>query len=156
MLFRHLIPSDIDLLVEIELDPESAQFTTLNENLDVSTLQAFIDSEHNLNRMNQLRLVFLLHAEKIGFLDLYDFNQQNGSAGVGIIVAKKHRQKGYASMAIQHFLKYLAPAFNIHKVFAQVAQNNEISHMLFSKNGFVNETPNESIATFTFYIKTEN
>jgi diamine N-acetyltransferase len=106
--------------------------------------------------MNQLRLVFLLHAEKIGFLDLYDFNQQNGSAGVGIIVAKKHRQKGYASMAIQHFLKYLAPAFNIHKVFAQVAQNNEISHMLFSKNGFVNETPNESIATFTFYIKTEN
>lgn len=137
---RALEPDDITLLYEWEnqtaywLDSQTlhpySKFL-LNQFLENATRDIF--------EAKQLRLVILLQNTKqpIGFVDLFDLDVKNSRAALGILIGDEvHKNKGYASEAIQLIIRYAFEILNLKQLYANVIENNEISKRLFEKNDF--------------------
>ena len=63
----------------------------------------------------------------LGLLDLFDFNPQHKRAGIGILILKKHQQKGYALKALEVFIRYAFEHLDIHQLYANIPVSNKKS-----------------------------
>lgn len=136
---RALEPEDLDLLVQIENNPENWQVSGTLVPFSRMILCRYLDSAHqDIFEIKQLRLViYLLEGETIGLIDLFDFDPYNLRAGVGIIIAEsRYRQCGYASEALELLGGYCFNGLGLHQIYAGVALSNKPSLNLFLKNGF--------------------
>ena len=94
-----------------------------------------------------------LNEEPVGFLDLYDYNAEEQSAGMGIIVHHSLRLKGIGQSAINSlFQNWLSP-LNLKKIYADVEISNTPSRTFFEKVGFVKIGLTEKIERFVWEIK---
>jgi len=86
----------------------------------------------------QLRLMICENnSEKIvGVIDLFDFNPLNKRAGLGILIIKQFRQKGYASEALQLLILYAFKTLQLKQLYCNIAVDNSASLLLFQKFGF--------------------
>jgi diamine N-acetyltransferase len=86
----------------------------------------------------QLRLIIELESSKevLGMIDLFDFDGFHQRGGVGIIIHENHRQKGYASEALQLFSDYCIKHLGLKQLYANISANNKASLALFEKVGF--------------------
>lgn len=150
MKLRTIQESDFDFLCKVELDPLNNSFTTLVEHLTPEKLMQFIQSEHNLTKNGQLRLVMDLNQEPVGFLDLYDYNAETQSAGIGIIVHHSLRHKGIGRSAIESLFKNWLSDLNVKKIYADVEISNTPSRTFFDKVGFVKIGLTENIERFVW------
>jgi len=143
---RPLCESDLGLLLEIELDPENKRFSTLAENPDAAQLSEFLHSDHNLKKYAQLRQVIDSESGPVGFIDLYDADFKNKTAGVGIIIRKTARRKG-AGISALRMVASQAAVWGVKILTAEVETTNVESIQLFQKAGFalVDRTENISI-----------
>ena len=57
-------------------------------------------------------------------------------AGVGIMVVKNERNKGYASEALHVLVEYCFNVLHLHQLFCNISADNQASISLFSKEGF--------------------
>ena len=77
------------------------------------------------------------HTERIGLLDAFDYNENEQSIGVGILIPNtNHHNKGFGKKAISHLIKKLTFDKHIAKVFALIDKDNMASISLFEKSGF--------------------
>jgi len=72
----------------------------------------------------------------VGFVDLFDFDNQNKRAGIGIVITKKNRQKGYAKDALKTLIKYSFKILKLHQLYANILEHNTVSFNLFTKLNF--------------------
>ncbi len=73
----------------------------------------------------------------IGILDVFDFNENEKSIGIGILIPNKNdHNKGFGKEAISLLIKKLTFDKQIAKVFALIDKDNAPSTYLFEKSGF--------------------
>lgn len=72
-----------------------------------------------------------------GCIDLFDFDPVNLRAGIGIMIIKAEREKGYASEALDLMVDYAFQKLRLHQLYANVIANNVASLDLFKKKHFI-------------------
>lgn len=137
---RALEPYDIDLLFEWENDFELWKVSNTLTPFSRETIKSYLDSIHlDIFQTKQLRLMIDTHDEPqktVGMIDLFDFDFYNSRAGVGIMVHKNHRQKGYADDALKIISNYSFNFLNLHQLYCSISEKNKPSIKLFKNNGF--------------------
>jgi len=103
-------------------------------------LKKYLDNAHrDIYEVKQLRLVVCVAETDaaVGFIDIFDFDPKHRRVGVGIIIfAKRDRQKGYASEALNVLRSYALAHLGVHQVYANITRDNNASIQLFEKLGF--------------------
>jgi diamine N-acetyltransferase len=72
----------------------------------------------------------------VGAIDLFDFDPKNQRAGIGILIDKKYRNKGFASQALALLIEYSFNLLNLRQLYCSILKQNEESLGLFQKHGF--------------------
>lgn len=140
---RALEPTDIDLLYKWENDPEVWHVGNTIAPLSRFVLEQYLVNSHeDIFSARQLRLVIEYNtsgkdAVPVGSIDLFDFEPLHKRAGIGILIAKEHRHKGYARQALELMLSYCYNTLSLHQVFCNIEADNTESIRLFTKLGFV-------------------
>lgn len=136
---RALEPRDVDLLYRWENDPEVWKVSDTMVPFSKFTLQEFIKtSTMDIYASRQLRLMVEdWKGNTVGAVDVFDFEPFHRRAGIGILIAKEYRENGYAEEAVRCVCQYLFSVFQLHQVYCNVMEDNEISLKLFQHVGFL-------------------
>lgn len=135
-------PADIEILYNWENDPSVwAYSNTLVPYSRFQIEEYILASGQDIFSTRQLRLMVDLPDKKgiptpIGTVDLFDFDPVNRRAGVGILICKSHREKGYAFDALSVLIRYVFTKLPLHQLFCNIAEDNTASIRLFKKAGF--------------------
>jgi len=136
---RAVEPSDIDLIAEWENDPTIWHLSnTLIPFSRFDLEQYVLNASKDIYSAKQVRLMIDLkdNNQTIGSIDLFDFEPMHRRAGIGILINSQHRNKGYASEAIDLILDYSNKTLNIHQLYCNIEETNETSLNLFRKKHF--------------------
>lgn len=129
-------PEDLDLLYAWENDTviweNGASIVPFSR---YSIKQYLIDYKHDIYVDKQLRLVVTLRetGESVGTVDLYDFDPFHRRAGVGILIDRKHRCKGYGLQTLTLLEEYAFRFLNLKQLYAIIPEKNSSSIRLFTK-----------------------
>ncbi|MCK4662184.1 MAG: GNAT family N-acetyltransferase [Bacteroidales bacterium] len=142
---RAIEPEDIDLIYKWENNTSVWRISNTLVPFSKYVLTKYIENPHlDIYQSKQLRLMIILKSDNdnlsenpIGTIELFDFDSYNLRAGIGILIYEPaFRQKGYASEALQLFIKYSFNILGLHQLYCNIATNNNISLNLFKKHGF--------------------
>ena len=141
IMLRALEPSDVDLLYNWENDSSIWHLSSTLTPFSRFALEQYVMNSHeDLFTTKQLRLMIDLVTDEqkktIGCVDLFDFDPQNKRAGIGILVVKEERGKGYASKALDLMITYAFERLRLHQVYSNVLKGEQASLDLFMKKGF--------------------
>ena len=137
---RALEPQDIDFLFAVENDESFWEVSSTQTPFSRFILEQYIASAHqDIHEVKQLRLIIAENTtkNKVGMIDLFDFNPQHKRAGVGILIIDSEQHKGYASEALQLLIDYSFIQLNLHQLFANITPDNTKSLTLFKKHNFL-------------------
>jgi len=140
---RALEPADVDLLYQWENDTSVWKLSNTLAPFSRFQLEEFvINGASDIFASRQLRLMIdqisgQEQPEAVGTVDLFDFDPYHHRAGIGILIRKQHRQKGFASEAIQLLTQYSFETLCLHQLFCNISQDNTASIKLFEKHGFI-------------------
>jgi diamine N-acetyltransferase len=134
-------PADVDLLYKWENDMSLWCLSNTVTPYSRFVLEQYILSSHqDIYTNKQLRLMIDLDINDqritIGSIDLFDFDPVNKRAGVGILLDKNYRNKGYAYEALLHLIDYCFSVLQLHQLFCNITIDNEVSLKLFKKHKF--------------------
>ena len=135
ILLRPLQLSDLDFLFEIENNKENWRFGTENKQYTKEELTDYItNAKQAITNAGQFRFVIDLENNPIGFIDLFDYTAN--SAGVGVIIAKKYRKRGFAKEVLKLLIDYSTNTLKIEKLHCNIQEDNFASINLFTSCGF--------------------
>ena len=136
---RALEPQDVDILYQWENDPEVWEVSHTQTPFPKHLLETFIKvAAQDIYTNKQLRLMIdeLQTGKTIGAIDLFDFEPMHDRVGVGILIDKNFREKGYATEAICLVKNYVFDVLFLHQIYCNILEENEKSITLFVKEGF--------------------
>ncbi len=140
---RALEPTDVDILYHWENDDKIWHLSNTVTPFSRFDLEQYvISSQQDIFTTKQLRLM-IDKIDKgnqkvtIGSIDLFDFDPANKRAGIGILIEKEERRKGYAAEALELLLEYCFKILHLHQVYCNITINNTSSLNLFKKYNFV-------------------
>lgn len=138
---RAVEPGDIDLLLKWENDPESWHLSnTLIPFSRHDIEQSVLLADKDIFSTKQVRLMIYIEIDNslqtVGCVDLFDFEPKHKRAGVGILIDKNYRDKGHASIAIDLLKDYAFDTLNLHQLYCNIEEDNEVSLALFKKKKF--------------------
>lgn len=136
---RALEPEDLDILYEIENNPEIWEISGTTSPFSKHVLRQYLGNSHqDIYEAKQLRLCITTRENKvIGLIDLFDFDPKNRRAGIGIIIHENaERNKGVGTEALSLLCEYAFDTLDLHQVYANVGADNTASIKLFKKLGF--------------------
>ncbi len=156
IILRSVILSDTDLLFKWENDKTNWQVSGTKKPFTKKEIKEFISNQKDIYLDKQLRFMICTsptplvsgspahkkrragETEKgsVGCIDLFEFNEQNLTAGIGILIDKKHRKKGYASDALSLLIVYSFEILNLNHLYCNVSADNTASMKLFQKHKF--------------------
>ena len=101
-------------------------------------IEQFLLGNSDLITNRQLRLMINLDgAERpIGSIDLFDYDPINSRVGIGVLIEKEYRGKGYATKAINLCVDYLFHDVMVHQIHCLIDVLNTESQHIFQKLGF--------------------
>lgn len=151
IVLRSAIPSDADALFKWENDRSNWGVSGTKKPFTKKEIKAFIENQKDIYLDKQLRLMISTLARplstslpdakrgsgenrSVGCIDLFDFDEKK--AGVGILIERKYRSKGYAAEALSLLIKYSFKTLNLHELFCSISEKNAPSLKLFQKLGF--------------------
>ena len=131
---RLLEDNDLEFLYSIENNPDNIKYGSSNVYLSKKTLKDYIkNSGADISVYGQQRFVIVLNNISIGLIDLFDFDQINRSAFVGIIVINEYQNKNYGSKALELLISYSWGKLDLLSLCANINPVNNISISLFNK-----------------------
>ena len=138
---RALEPSDVDQLFKWENDTSLWHLSSTLTPFSRFALEQYVmNAGEDIYANKQLRLMIDLNHEgdsiTIGCIDLFDFDPVNMRAGIGIMIIKDEREKGYASEAIDLMVEYAFDLLHLHQLYANVLIDNQASLELFKRKHF--------------------
>jgi len=149
IILRSLRDSDLEFLEKIENSKENWQFGSEKKQYSRGELAAYIaNAKVDIALAKQYRFVIDFRGALIGFIDLFDYTTE--SAGVGVIITKKHRNKGLAKEALEILINYAFFTLEIDHLHARIRKNNLLSIRLFNSCGFALQS--ERLG-FQYFIK---
>ena len=152
ILLRPLQLSDLDFLFEIENNKENWKYGTENKQYTKEELTNYIaNAKQYITNAGQFRFVIDLENTPIGFIDL--FNYRTNSAGVGVIIAKNYRRRGFAKEALHLLSIYSFETLNLKKLDCNIEKDNLESIKLFTSCGFELEREKKELKYFVKLAK---
>ena len=135
---RGVLASDVDLLFDWENRPELWHLGAEHSPLSKDQITAFIyNSTGDVYLDGQLRLMIESRKKTIGCIDLFEFDQHNQRAGVGILIADtEDRRSGYAKEALRLLTNYCFQVLDFRQLYCHIPVDNEASLQLFKGCGF--------------------
>lgn len=135
---RPVKSEDFEFVMECENNPEMWPISETPGPFDEATIRDFIEMSGNLKVNGQERwVIFDEHKSYVGLLDLFSYDHDSKSAGVGIMIADTaNRKKGYAGDALVTLINNLKEHNRVLCLQALIYTDNEPSRRLFEKCGF--------------------
>jgi len=136
---RALEPEDLEFLFDMENKETHWKVSGTIAPFSRYILKQYLENAHkDIYEVKQLRLVIAENdtAITLGMIDLFDFEPVHKRAGIGILLAKAHRGKGYASEALELLCKYAFKYLGLHQVYANITTDNKTSLHLFEQREF--------------------
>jgi len=147
ILLRSLQDSDLVFLQDIENNKENWQYGGERKIYSKQDLASYIlNSRTNIQIAKQYRFVIDLKSNPIGFIDL--FNYTNTGVGIGIIISKYYRNKGFAKEALTIMIDYIFITLGLKKIKAIISKDNLGSIKLFNSCGFDLEREEKDLQYF--------
>lgn len=136
---RALEPSDLEALLLLENDSDLWKYANRTEPFSRALLEKYIaQQEQDIFEAKQKRFVLTDGgASVLGFVDLFDFEPLHRRAGVGILLDKKSRGKGFGKKGITLVGDYAKTYLNMHCLFANIATENTSSIKAFEACGYI-------------------
>ena len=104
--------------------------------------QYILSEQEDIYLKKQARFIISLVDDKekelecIGAIDLYDFDPKNRRAGIGVLIDKRFRRKGYANRALAQLIEYSFNVLNLHQLYCSILSSNTDSLNLFKRQQF--------------------
>ena len=138
VILRAMEPEDLDTRYKIENNQELWAVSATNVPYSRFALHEYVETNTNdIYADKQVRLMIDNDAgETVGIIDLMNFSPQHSRAEVGIVIMKPHRQKGYATAAMEKLVAYARQTLHLHQLFLVTECDNENCLLLFEKLGF--------------------
>lgn len=138
VILRAMEPEDLDTLYKIENNQELWAVSATNVPYSRFALHEYVETNTNdIYADKQVRLMIDNDAgETVGIIDLMNFSPQHSRAEIGIVIMKPHRQKGYATAAMEKLVAYARQTLHLHQLFLVTECDNESCLLLFEKLGF--------------------
>lgn len=136
---RALEPEDLELLYDIENDPELWTVSSFTVPYSKYVLKQYIaDTQYDVYSDKQLRLVIEQKetGKAVGTVDITDFSLQHSRGAVGIAILKEFRHKKIGNEALTLLCDYAFRFLHFHQLYAHVAVDNDHSLALFRSCGF--------------------
>ena len=98
VILRALEPEDLEFLYQIENETNISEIRGTVKPYSRKTLQRYLENAHlDIYEAKQLRLCICDgNGQRIGFIDMFDFDPKNQRAGLGIVIADaEQRGKEY-------------------------------------------------------------
>lgn len=138
---RALEPADVDLLYKWENNADIWHLSNTLTPFSRFVLEQYVlNAGDDIYTAKQLRLMIDLHkldpVKTIGCIDIFDFDPINMRAGIGIMIIKEEREKGFASESLDLILDYAFNLIGLHQLYANVIAVNTASLELFKKKHF--------------------
>ncbi len=144
---RPLQNSDFYFLKKIENNTDNWQFGSERKEYSDKELFAYIaNATTDIKVAKQYRFVIDLDSTPVGFIDLFDY--VINSAGVGVIIAKSYRNKGFAKQALDLLSDYAFTTVNLSKLRCAISKDNLASIRLFTSCGFELEKEEKELRYF--------
>jgi len=137
---RALEPDDLDTLFSVENSSDLWDVSNTLVPYSRDLLKKYIDNAHqDIYEAKQLRLVISNQKDHmiVGLIDLFDYDPLNQRAGIGILILKPFRHKGFASSALKQFTEYAFDHLDLHQLYANIPSDNQNSLDLFEKLNFL-------------------
>ncbi|TAL61139.1 MAG: N-acetyltransferase [Bacteroidetes bacterium] len=166
---RAVTPSDADILYKWENDKSNWQVSGTKKPFTKKEIKEFIANQKDIYLDKQLRLMIetrdkghgtgkILNPKSqilnsVGCIDLFNFSERKQNAGVGILVDKTFRKKGYASEALSLLIKYTFNTLNLRELFCSVSEDNKASVRLFQKHKFKIIEKNKNVCSLKLAYK---
>ena len=152
IVLRPLQESDLDFLERIENNKENWQFGSEKTQFNRKELLDYIaNAKTDIKVAKQYRFVIDLHRTPIGFIDLFDYTID--SAGVGVIISKDHRNKGFAKEALNLIVHYGFNTLKLQKLHCSIVTDNLFSTRLFTSCAFELKKETKDLQYFTKLAK---
>lgn len=139
---RAIEPEDIDLLFNWENDRSIWNVSNTLAPFSRYILTKYIESSNfDIYQTRQVRLMIDLKThdqiyQTIGAVDIFDFEPFHLRAGVGILIHRDYRGRGFAGEALKALLDYVFNTLQLHQLYCNIEPDNEASLKLFLKYGF--------------------
>ncbi len=134
---RALEPSDATLIFMWENDRDLWQYGSTQAPLSLHQIQQYIDSYNDdVFASRQLRLMICEEETPVGAVDLYELDPLHRRAGVGIMIAKEHQHKGFATQALDTIADYAENRLGLHQLWCICSVTNVPAVATFQAAGY--------------------
>lgn len=136
---RAVEPEDLDVLYRWENDTRLWRNGGSITPFSRFVIRQYIaDSMQDIFQTKQLRMMIVEKETDIavGTIDLYEYDELNRRAAIGILVDEDYRQNGYGLQALECIGKYAFIHLKLHQLYAFVPEKNIPSLTLFTKAGY--------------------
>ena len=133
-------PNDLDVVLEWENNPLTWEVSDTKKPFTNEEVETFVNQKQDIYLYQQLRLMVCLNngEQAIGCVDLFDFDENLRTAGVGILIAKEnHRGKGFAKEALSLLAVCVKEEFHLKQLFCNIEPLNLVSIRLFEGCGYL-------------------
>ena len=152
ILLRSLKVSDLNFLFEVENNTNNWKYGAENKQYTKEELTNYIaNAKQDIATAGQFRFVIDWENTPIGFIDLFDYT--TNSAGVGVIIAKNYRRRGYAKEALHLLSIYSFETLNLKKLDCNIEKDNLRSIKLFTSCNFELEREKKELQYFVKLAK---
>ena len=137
---RLLESLDLEFLERIENDSRLWKYSNTTEPYSNQVLEIYIqNAKQDIVDAGQQRFVIVdSNSNKLGLVDIFDYEPKHARAAVGVVIVEEHRGKGYAKEGLQLLEKKMAiQKLNLHQLYAGVSIENAPSRALFKAVGYV-------------------
>lgn len=136
--FRDVQLSDTDFVLQIENNKSIWKVSHTTTPFTHGEIEAFI-TQNIIDGLlkDQKRWIITINDLACGCIDLFDYNEQNGRAGLGIVIHQDYQNRGIASIALEKFIDFCRTNLKLHQVYCSIISDNIMSIKLFTKKGFI-------------------
>jgi len=134
---RTLKDTDLDFLFSLENDKSLWAVSGTTEPFSLVQLANYIShAKQDIAIAEQFRFVIDWQGKAIGCIDLYEYNFKKQKAGVGIVILKEYRRKGFAKQSLTLLIKYAWEKLHLKQLHTGIFSDNKASLALFQSVGF--------------------
>lgn len=139
IIIRAAEPIDAELIYEWENDQSIWRVSETYMPYSMYQIEQFLFNNNDLFANRQVRFIIETKKdnEKIGCIDIYDFDPIHQRAGIGILLQENYRKRGYAKESLGLIIDYCFNILMLKQVYCLIDSLNEDSLNLFKKTGFV-------------------
>ncbi len=134
---RTLKDTDLDFLFSLENDKSLWAVSGTTEPFSLVQLANYIShAKQDIAIAEQFRFVIDWQGKAIGCIDLYEYNFEKQNAGVGIVILKEFRRKGFAKQSLTLLIDYAWEKLHLKQLHTGIFSDNKASLALFQSVGF--------------------